>query len=86
MQRYTIFFTRHSKSQKLAIPPYVLMRMTSADVTGLVEIRIRIARDRKLVVDVGGLTVAMGDIHQETFEEATNSGVKEPPVSISCPS
>lgn len=46
-----------------------LVRMTSGDVNGLEGYRIRMKRDRKLVVNVDGLAVAIGNIHQESFEE-----------------
>lgn len=46
-----------------------LVRMTSGDVCGLEGYRIRIARDRRLVVNVGGVAVAISDIHKETFVE-----------------
>lgn len=46
-----------------------LVRMTSGDVTGMEGYRIRIHRDRKLVINVSGIAVAIGNIHRESFEE-----------------
>lgn len=45
-----------------------LVRMTSGEVEGMEGYRIRMHRDRKLVVNVEGLAVAIGNIHQESFE------------------
>lgn len=49
----------------------ILVRMTSGDSCGLEGYRIRIARDRKLVVNVDGLAVAIGGIHNDSFEEVS---------------
>lgn len=46
-----------------------LVRMTSGDVTGMEGYRIRIHRDRKLVVDLGDIAVAIVGIFRDTFEE-----------------
>lgn len=45
-----------------------LVRMTSGAASGLTGYRIRIARDRCLVTDVSGLAVAIGGIHNDSFE------------------
>lgn len=45
-----------------------LVRITSGPLTGLEGYRIRIARDKCLVSSIGGMTVAIGGIHKETFE------------------
>lgn len=47
-----------------------LVRMTSGAACGLTGYRIRISRDRCLVTDAGGgLAVAIGGIHKDSFEE-----------------
>lgn len=46
-----------------------LLRITSGDFAGLEGYVIRMARDRKLVMDVGGMSVAIGNVHAERFEE-----------------
>ena len=46
-----------------------LLRIVSGDYAGLEGYVIRIARDRKLVMDVGGMAVAISGIHAERFEE-----------------
>lgn len=46
-----------------------LLRIVSGDYAGLEGYVIRIARDRKLVMDVGGMSVAIGGVHNERFEE-----------------
>ena len=46
-----------------------LLRITSGDFAGLEGYVMRIARDRKIVIDVGGMGVAIGGIHAERFEE-----------------
>lgn len=45
-----------------------LIRITSGILTGMEGYRIRIARDKCLVTSVGGMTVAIGGIHRESFE------------------
>lgn len=45
------------------------LRIVSGDFAGLEGYVIRIARDRKIVIDVGGMGVAIGGIHAERFEE-----------------
>ena len=46
-----------------------LLRIVSGDFAGLEGYVIRIARDRKLVMDVGGMSVAIGGVHAERYEE-----------------
>ncbi len=45
-----------------------LIRITSGTLVGLEGYRIRIARDKCLITSIGGLTVAIGGIHKESFE------------------
>lgn len=46
-----------------------LLRIVSGDFAGMEGYVIRIARDRRIVIDVGGIGVAIGGIHAERFEE-----------------
>lgn len=46
----------------------ILLRITSGDLEGLEGYVIRIDRDRRLVMDVGGMTVAISGVHAERFE------------------
>lgn len=46
-----------------------LLRIVTGVYAGLEGYVIRIARDRKLVMDVGGMAVAVSEIHAERFEE-----------------
>lgn len=46
-----------------------LLRIVSGDYAGLEGYVIRIARDRRLVMDVGGMAVAISNVHAERFEE-----------------
>lgn len=46
-----------------------LLRIVSGDYAGLEGYVIRMARDRKLVMNIGGMSVAIGGIHAERFEE-----------------
>ncbi len=46
-----------------------LLRITTGDLAGMEGYVIRIASDRKLVMEVGGMCVAIGGIHYERFEE-----------------
>lgn len=48
---------------------HTLLRIVSGDYAGLEGYVVRMARDRKLVMDVGGMSVAIGGIHAERFEE-----------------
>ncbi|MDR0940271.1 MAG: transcriptional regulator [Mediterranea sp.] len=45
-----------------------LVRITSGPLAGLEGFRIRIARDKCIVTSIGGMTVAIGGIHKESFE------------------
>ena len=47
----------------------ILLRITSGELAGLEGYIIRIDRDRRLVMDVGGLSVAISGVHAEHFEE-----------------
>ncbi|MGM9705667.1 MAG: hypothetical protein ACI3YB_06735 [Prevotella sp.] len=46
----------------------VKLRLTSGDYAGLEGYVIRIDRDRRLVMNVGGMSVAISGVHCETFE------------------
>lgn len=46
-----------------------LLRITSGPMAGLEGYVIRIARDRRLVMDVGGISIAVSGVHAERFEE-----------------
>ena len=45
-----------------------LVRITSGVLTGLEGYRIRISRDKCIVTSLGGITIAIGGIHTESFE------------------
>ncbi len=45
-----------------------LIRITSGPLAGLEGYRIRISRDKCLVTSIGGMSVAIGGIHKESFE------------------
>lgn len=47
----------------------VLLRITSGLMAGLEGYVIRIDRDRRLVMDIGGISVAIAGVHAEHFEE-----------------
>ena len=47
----------------------ILLRITSGELAGLEGYVIRIDRDRRLVMDVGGMSVAISGVHVEHFEE-----------------
>lgn len=47
----------------------ILLRITGGELAGLEGYIIRIDRDRRLVMDVGGMSVAISGIHAEHFEE-----------------
>lgn len=54
-----------------------LLRITSGPLAGFEGYVIRIANDRKLVMEVGGMSVAIGGVHAERFEEVDkNQGTK----------
>ena len=46
-----------------------LLRILTGEYAGLEGYVIRIARDRRLVIDVGGMAVAISGVHAERFEE-----------------
>lgn len=48
---------------------HTLLRITSGPMAGLEGYVVRIARDRRLVMDVGGMSIALSGIHNECFEE-----------------
>ena len=50
-----------------------LLRIVTGDYAGLEGYVIRIARDRKLVMDVGGMAIALSGIHAERFEEVNKN-------------
>ncbi len=50
-----------------------LLRIVTGDYAGLEGYVIRIARDRKLVMDVGGMAVAIAGVHAERFEEVNKN-------------
>lgn len=45
-----------------------LIRITSGILSGVEGYRIRIARDKCLITSIGGMTIAIGGIHKENFE------------------
>ena len=47
----------------------ILLRITSGELAGLEGYVIRINRDRRLVMDVGGISVTIAGVHAEHFEE-----------------
>lgn len=52
----------------------ILLRITSGDLAGLEGYVIRIDRDRRLIMDVGGMSVAIAGVHAEHFEEVDQTG------------
>ena len=50
-----------------------LLRIVSGEYAGLEGYVIRIARDRKLVMDIGGMAVAIAGVHAERFEEVNKN-------------
>ncbi len=47
----------------------ILLRITTGELAGLEGYIIRIDRDRRLVMSIGGLSVAISGVHAEHFEE-----------------
>lgn len=47
----------------------ILLRVTTGELAGLEGYIIRIDRDRRLVMNIGGLSVAISGVHVEHFEE-----------------
>lgn len=57
---------------------HTLLRILTGDYAGLEGYVIRIARDRRLVMNVGGMAIALSGIHAERFEEVyKNEGSKQ---------
>ena len=52
----------------------VLLRISSGDLAGLEGYVIRIDRDRRLIMEVGGMSVAIAGVHAEHFEEVDQTG------------
>lgn len=52
---------------------HTLLRITGGSLAGLEGYIIRIDRDRRLVMDVGGIAVAVSGVHAEHFEPAGGS-------------
>lgn len=50
-----------------------LLRIVTGEYAGLEGYVIRIARDRRLVMDVGGMAVALSGVHAERFEEVNKN-------------
>lgn len=50
-----------------------LLRIVTGEYAGLEGYVIRIARDRKLVMDVGGMAVALSGVYAERFEEVNKN-------------
>jgi len=50
----------------------VLLRITSGDFAGLEGYIVRIDRDRKLVMNIGGMTVAIGGVHKCKFAKVAD--------------
>ena len=50
-----------------------LLRILTGEYAGLEGYVIRIARDRRLVIDVGGMAVAISGVHAERFEEVNKN-------------
>ena len=51
----------------------ILLRITTGEMAGLEGYIIRIDRDRRLVMSIGGLSVAISGVHAEHFEEVEQS-------------
>ena len=60
----------------------ILLRITTGELAGLEGYVIRIDRDRRLVMDVGGMSVAISGVHAERFEEVAPA---QEPVSQHSP-
>lgn len=61
---------------------HTLLRITSGPMAGLEGYVVRIARDRRLVMDVGGMSIALSGIHNECFEEVAKTEVKNATTAI----
>lgn len=51
----------------------ILLRITTGDMADMTGYIIRIDRDRKLVMEIGGMSVAISGVHAERFEEVEPS-------------
>lgn len=51
----------------------ILLRITTGEMAGLEGYIIRIDRDRRLVMGIGGMSVAISGVHAEHFEEVEQS-------------
>ncbi len=58
----------------------ILLRITTGELEGLEGYVIRIDRDRRLVMDIGGLSIAVSGVHAEHFEEVEQNN--EPKTDI----
>ena len=52
----------------------VKLRVLTGPLAGQEGYLVRMARDRKLVMAIGGMTVAIGNVHKEEFEPVEQSG------------
>lgn len=59
----------------------ILLRITTGELAGLEGYIIRIDRDRRLVMDVGGISVAISGVHAEHFEEVNPGGMPNADVN-----
>ncbi len=56
----------------------ILLRITSGELEGLEGYVIRIDRDRRLVMNVGGMSVAISSVHAERFEVVQDASGARP--------
>ena len=61
-----------------------LLRIVTGEYAGLEGYVIRIARDRKLVMDVGGMAVALSGVHAERFEEVNKNEADKKERELFC--
>ena len=47
---------------------HTLVRITSGPLAGMEGYRLRISRDKCLITSIGGMTISIGGIHRESFE------------------
>ena len=59
----------------------ILLRITSGELAGLEGYIIRIDRDRRLVMNVGGISVAISGVHAEHFEEVRSESSSQSAAS-----
>ncbi len=62
----------------------ILLRITTGELAGLEGYIIRIDRDRRLVMNVGGLSVAISGVHAEHFEEVEQDKTSPADGNIFC--